>query len=406
MRKFFRSLQSRVQELLAKDGQPSEGSSSPAPVDAVVESGDHVCDWFDLDDPEFMQDPYAAYQKLCEKGSVLYLARSGVWLVLGYDEATEVLKDPELFSSQPAVGFDSVLLAAEPSEHRDARAKLAPSFSSYSVAGLKKLIEDNASRLLDQVGELQEFDLLEDYSVPLSERVIGSVLGIGDDALERLRCLPGKGRYHIDYLPALDEFFGGYLASGESKGKDLSPPMFRRFNADEKVGLMKTVWVAGTLTTGILICSAVNILFEKPDVMTELKGDPSLMSQFLEEVLRFEPPEKTVWRLTTRATELGGVKLPEGAALRICLSAANRDPSRYSNPDRFELRRDQAHQLAFGSGPHHCIGSHLSRLEAGIAISMLLDRFPDLAPVKPIEQRLYLHSDHLRALQELPVRVR
>jgi cytochrome P450 len=141
-------------------------------------------------------------------------------------------------------------------------------------------------------------------------------------------------------------------------------------------------------------------------VRAEVAQHPDLIPALIEETLRLEAPEQTVWRRTRAATSLAGTQLPPGVAVRLHLGAANRDPAQFAHADSFVLRRQRQANLAFGWGIHQCIGAGLARLTCRIALERLLARYTSLWPEKPLNELRYAPSDHFRALASLPARLR
>jgi cytochrome P450 len=171
---------------------------------------------------------------------------------------------------------------------------------------------------------------------------------------------------------------------------------------DELLSTTVTFLVAGHETTTSLIGNGVLTLLEHPDQWAAIKADQSLVPKAVEEILRFESPVARQPRLVRRDTELGGQPLKEGDVAFQMLGAANRDPEHFEQPDNFDIRREPNRHIAFGLGPHFCIGAPLARAEGQIALTTLAVRFPDLALTAP--PRWDLDKPNSRVLRELRVR--
>src|SRR5262249_24557141 len=144
---------------------------------------------------------------------------------------------------------------------------------------------------------------------------------------------------------------------------------------DELVGFLFLVLVAGLETTSHLMSKAILTLSAHPELMDELRADPSLIGGFMHEQLRHDPPTHNLFRLTLADTTIAGVPIAAGTPVLAMVAAANRDPRQFSDPDRFDMRRNTQGMLSFGVGPHYCLGAALARLEAQTAFEALLSRF-------------------------------
>jgi cytochrome P450 len=158
-----------------------------------------------------------------------------------------------------------------------------------------------------------------------------------------------------------------------------------RLTDDEIFAFLLLLLPAGVETTYRYSGNLLVALLTAPDALEEVRADLSLLPQAIEEALRWEPPITTLVRRAARDTELAGVEIPAGTSVGISIAAANRDPQRYADPDRFDLRRSDSSHLTFGHGPHICLGMHLARMESAVALGTLLERLPDLrlAPDAP-----------------------
>lgn len=143
--------------------------------------------------------------------------------------------------------------------------------------------------------------------------------------------------------------------------------------------------VAGNLTTSDLIGNGVYLLLTHPEEMAKLRADPSLINGAVEEMLRFAPPTEFAARIASRDMEVGGCPVRQEQSMVVALRGANRDPEAFEAPDRFDVARKPGPHLAFGGGAHICIGAPLARLEAQVALGMLLARFPNLRLARPDE---------------------
>ena len=163
------------------------------------------------------------------------------------------------------------------------------------------------------------------------------------------------------------------------------------------------MWMASITTTSMLISNAAHYLLTHPVVADQLRAQPPLIDAFIEEILRLEPPLGALWRTVTQPVTLGGREIPAGASVVCSIVAANRDPARYARPDELDLHRRPARHLSFGGGVHACLGAHLARLEARVAVEWLLAHGPALRLTNASAPPEYFPTQHFRALATLPL---
>jgi cytochrome P450 len=363
----------------------------------------HVApDTVDFGSEGAIRDPYPLLEGLRAQGPVHFLPRHGYWLALGHQEVSAALRRPDLFTSAPGAGLDPVLLAAPPEHHARARRIVANNLRPEQEVGPEAIAI--ADHLLDRPDISGRLDLVGDFAVPLSEKVAARFFGLTEADFAAISQIVGADRYGLAYVPALQAWFARYAEDGrpDTLLARMTGGAGDRFTAAEAASILTLMWVAGTTTSGMLIASAAKILLYQPDVRAEVIEHPGLISDLIEETLRIEPPEQTVWRRTSAEASLGGVTIPAGAEVRLSLAAANRDPRHFADAASFMLQRKPAH-LAFGGGLHHCIGAGLARLTARIALERLLLHVPHMRPELPINRLRYAASDHFRALAALGI---
>lgn len=359
----------------------------------------------DLSSPAVMRDPYPHYAALRRAGSVHFLPAHGFWLVLGYDDVLHALKNPQHFSSARApVRFDPYLNEVDPPAHTRARRAVAPFFSTAAIQALEGYTRSCARELLERGRGAAEFDLVDGYAEPVTERVVGRLLGMehGDTEALRRRLAPFRRPLDPELFRLLEESLrghlerspGGPLLRGEGEGA-LSP--------DEAVGLAKLLWVAGTTTTSRLIATTALQLLRHPALRAEVLADPARVPAFVDEAVRLDAPEQMLWRVAQEGAELSGTRIPAGAEVRLCVAAANRDPAHFPDPDAFTPGRVPNPHLSFGAGPHFCPGTRLARMQARVAVEVLLEEWPDYAAARPLAALSYGESFDYRALTALPV---
>nr|WP_276603580.1 cytochrome P450 [Nannocystis pusilla] len=172
--------------------------------------------------------------------------------------------------------------------------------------------------------------------------------------------------------------------------------------AEEVLGMVLLLLVAGNETTTNLIATGTHLLLEHPEALAELRADPGLVPNFIEEVLRYDGPATMLFRRTTAEVEVAGTQIPAGEVVVLLLSAANRDPAQFPEPDRFDIHRDTRGHLGFGQGIHFCVGAPLSRLEGRIVFTEMIRRLPAFA--RADAQPAWNDNSSLRGLRSLPLR--
>jgi cytochrome P450 len=318
--------------------------------------------------------------------------------VLGYDECQTVLTHPDTFSSSiydqimgPVMG--RTLLELEGAEHRASRALVSPSFRTALLERWRsELVEVVVHELIDRFAPRGRAELAREFTFAFPVQVIARIMGLPRQDYLRFQ------RLSIELLNVVYDWDCGIAASASLKAYFTEVLADRRRNPqddlistlaeseidgtrltdDEIFAFLLLILPAGVETTYRASGNLMVALLTEPALMTELRADRGMLRGAFEEALRWEPPITTVVRRAVRDCELGGVAIPAGTHVSVSVAAANRDPTRYPDPDRFDPTRRNIAHLTFGGGPHLCLGMHLARMEATVAINALLDRLPDL----------------------------
>lgn len=373
-------------------------------TDAVTAFVQHL----NLSAPSVIENPCPVYTYLRGQYRLCYLPVHQAWLVLTYDDINDVLQQPNLFSSQVHQNFDSFLIGADPPGHTLVRAMLQPLFSPQATTNVAAYVIEAVQQRIDTLFKRPHFDVVADLALPLAQSVMAHFLGLTPDQTVRLQAGLTGHPYDMGYLDELVQFFTEWLEQLPDQPGDRAGPLLmahvrsRQLSFDGAVSLMKLLWVAGTTTTSILVSSGINALLRRPDLTEQLLDNEALIPKFVEECLRQEPPEPTVWRLTTQDTVLAGQALPAGSLVILAIQSANRDPDVFSDPDEWLLTRPAKRHFTFGAGFHHCIGANIARLEAQAVVRALLTRLPTLRAVEA-GPPVYHPSAHLRGLDRLLV---
>ncbi|GGL94634.1 cytochrome P450 [Streptomyces fumigatiscleroticus] len=382
---------------------------------------------------DFTADPHSALAALRSRGPVHHVrfpTGDEAWMVVGHDEVRAAFADARLrndvrhsadFDSDGLYSVGRNMLQVDPPDHTRLRSLVAREFTARRIRALRPRVQETADALLDAVAAAGRADLVAAYAFPLPLTVICELLGVpGMDraafrawstkvvALDEPEQSARAAQEMTAYLLELTEEKRRLRDADES---DLLHALVRTHDEDrlapqDLLGMAFLLLVAGHETTVNLIANAVHLLLSHPGELAALRADPGLLEGAVEETLRHESPVPAgTYRYTAEPVTLGGVRIPAGERVVLSIAAANRDPARFPDPDRFDIRRDPAAtraHLAFGHGVHHCLGAPLARLEAVTALRTLLDRFPRLefdgdgAP--------QWRTSLMRGLRRLPVR--
>jgi cytochrome P450 len=379
VRRYIAAVVRRVRPLLHRRSPPA------APLSAAT---------IDLRAPQIVNDPFPRYETLRQEGSVLYLPRHDYWIVLGHEAVRSAFARPEHFSNAPYRDVDAALLAADPPEQTAMRRTVARLFSPAVTARL----EDTASRLADALVR-PGLDVVSDYGIPISRGVTADLLGL--DAVDVEEIVAAEARSMgttdplADFIASLDAMAHRSSMFDVLIGAEIPEASAR--------SLVRLMWLAGTTTTQRVISRAILRAIENEGDQRALRADPGLVRPFVEEVLRLHPPEHMVPRVARADVELDGVVIPAGAQVRLCVSAANRDPAQFDRPDQLRLDRGTTRHFAFGSGAHACIGAQIGRATANIAVATLLRRSSALHSLRPLAEIRYFATETALSPESLQV---
>lgn len=400
-------------------------------------------DEFDFLDPTNVDDPYPFYAALREKAPVYPVPGTDIYLVSKRHLIEEALERQDDFSAnltgvlatgaagEPQVfdllrfsgAVDAIANADEPS-HAVHRKLILPYVTPKVTAALEDTLREWAVELIDPIVDSGGGDFVDRVANPLPTRAMALVVGLpledvdrlldwamtgtqvlaGSTTLERMPRIIAKAGQMAAYL---SKHFKRALAA--SKGAP-SPGVIGGLARGVKDGLISesdgisilVVLVgAGAESTSSLTGNAARILAEQPELQRELRANPGLISEFVEEVLRLEPSFRGHYRHVKRDTKLGGVELPEGSRILLLWAAANRDPEQFDNPDSVDIHRPgRREHLAFGRGIHFCVGARLARLEARVVLEELLARTRSFS-LDPRHPPRYVNSIFVRRHSEL-----
>lgn len=361
---------------------------------------------------ELERDPYPAYARLRDDEPVSFVPAVGLWLVTRHDDVKRVANEPDVFTAATdpstlnrTMGVN--MLGMEGSEQRWIRAITEPPFRPRDVEERTQgMIPRLADELIDGFVDRGEVDLFRAYADPMSVRSLRFLLGLDDVAWEDLLrwnegLMPGLANFEGDpakQAPADEAAASLHGAIGRVLDRledvpDGSVLSWMLHHEEDGRRMSRAQIVANTtlmLSGGLqeprdVIALALLALLSHPEQADAVRADRSLVKAAVEETLRWAGPVGTATRQVTREVAMDGTTLEPGALLGAVLSSANRDPRRWTEPDRFDVRRKEGAHLAFSAGTHFCLGAWFGRHLARVSLDHLLDRLPGLAldPERP-----------------------
>ena len=402
--------------------------------------------------------PYPIFSALRDESPIHFSDKLGTWVCTKYEDIMEILHDTDRFSSLMPTGprdgrsgfatameelaadpsmaeyFQTflanaanaaVLLNADPPEHRRQRKAVNRAFRPTRLRGMEPMIEEVTSELIQKIVDKGESEFVSEFAVGLPMTIIAVALGVETDDLATFKrwsddlVMPvgnpdpttEKVRDYLISLSEFNEFFGNLLQLRRQEAQEdiISDVANAEVNDEmlneaEMLSMLQQFLVAGNETTTKLLTNLMHHLAVEDGLEEQLRNDPSLIDNFIEEGLRFEAPVGGLFRMAKEDTTVGNTQLSEGDHIWLIFAAANRDPQMFSEPDTFSVDRENARDhLAFGHGEHFCIGAMLARLEARIAIEQILERMENIRLVDGKNSFEYEDTFVLRGLKELHI---
>jgi cytochrome P450 len=397
--------------------------------------------------PETLIDPFDYYRAVHDAGiAIEHLEGMNTWVVYSYDLCGEAAAKPEIFSNDftalmgreadediqavLAEGWPDLptLLTADHPVHTRNRKLVNLAFSAPRVNAIEADMRQKSIDLIEAFADRGQCEFVEEFGVPLPVAMIAGQIGLEDDpkrvkrwsdaAVDRFSQMVDHNR-KLECARSLVEFqhyIKGLIDDRKANGGNdlLTDLVEARVEGEtpledpEIMSLMQQFMVAGNETTTSTLAGGLLQLIRNPDQMAKAKAaaggrDPKVLGNLVEEALRYETPTAGMWRIVKADTELGGMQIPAGAVVQLRYAAANRDPKKFPDPDKFDIERTNARtHLSFGKGPHMCVGNMLSRKEMLVAFDELLERLDNFAVADENAIRI-LPNILLRGVTHLPI---
>jgi cytochrome P450 len=389
--------------------------------------------------PEFIRDPYPSYERL-RTTDPMHLTPFGAFVASRHAEASLVLRDkrfgkdfvdrsvrrygPQAMDEPIFRHMSHWMLQQDPPDHTRLRGLVVKAFTARRVEDMRPRIQHVVDQSLDRVADRGHMDLIEDFAFRLPVTIICDMLGIPEEHRETFFQSSREGGRLLDPVPLsraeIDEANTGNAAAQlyfqqlfelrrRSPGDDLTTQLVQaeedgsKLSNEELTANIMLLFGAGHETTVNLIGNGLLALHRNPDQLALLKANPALITNAIEEFLRYDSSVQLTGRVALEdIDDLGGKKIPKGESVLCLLGSANRDPEVYpDHPDRLDITRPNVRPLSFGGGIHFCLGAQLARLEAEVAIATLLRRLPDLR-LDDAENPKWRPTFVLRGLKTLP----
>ncbi len=389
--------------------------------------------------PEFIRDPYPHYERL-RRTDPVHLTSHGQYVTSRHAEASLVLRDkrfgkdfverttrrygPKVMEEPIFRTMSHWMLQQDPPDHSRLRGLVVKAFTARRVEDMRPRIQQVVDQTLDRIAAQGHIDLIEDFAFRLPVTIICDMLGIPEEHRETFYNSSRDGGRLLDPVPLTPAEIaqgnaGNLMAQmyfqqlfelrRKNPGDDLTTQLVQaeedgsKLSNEELTANIILLFGAGHETTVNLIGNGLLALFRNPDQLALLKANPALITNAIEELLRYDSSVQMGARVALEdIDDLGGKKIPQGETVLCLLGSANRDPAVYPDrPDCLDITRPNVRPLSFGGGIHFCLGAQLARIEAEIAISSLLRRLPDLR-LDDAENPEWRPTFVLRGLKRLP----
>ena len=397
----------------------SAGACAPEPPVETVGRAD--VEIYDPRDTAIVQDPFPAFRRLRGEAPVYKLRNEPIWVLSRWADVEAAMLDWRTFSSakgnviyEDPARIGRTLTTNDPPRHDHLRRLIGAGYTPGRVKAHEERIGTLVDAMIASL-DLADFDFVSQLAAPLTGKVIGSLIGVPDEALEQLRVAVDEAFIPTEEYPegkGLKEVFAfmmDLVAHRRGKPRDDMLTAFLHAEdagvsmSDEEVAVTcGSILAAGFSSTAHQMSNILLALHNNRAVLRQVLDDASLIPAMIEEGLRYDVGTLSFGRQTTREVELHGVMIPADSRVMILLSSANRDERRFAEPDTFDIGRSDRRHIAFNVGIHHCLGSSLARLEMRIAFERLLARLGEFEI--DLQRSARVHSLNFRGFRKLRVR--
>lgn len=401
---------------------------------------------FDPSDPDTIRNPHPVFARLRAEDPVHWSEPMSGWIVTGYDDILDGLTSSDTFSAERLTNvrkhlpvgaqtaaedilryLTSWMVFRDPPDHTRLRRHMAGVLNLPAFEALRGTVSDLTAMLLDKLPDDDVLDMLPHFSILLPGMVVMQLMGVDRDRLLEVkswsddmmlfigsaRGVPDKYERARRGAVAMATLFKDLIAKRRVAPQDdmlsqliVSQVDGRGLNDDELVGCLMMVLNGGHETTANLINNSLLALAHNPDAYAYLRANPGAMPVAVEEFLRYDSPILSIGRIVKEDTELGGKQLSVGERTFFMLLSANRDEEVFDEPDRLDVTRDPNPHMAFGKGPHFCLGTPLARIEGQIVLQEIIQRYASIELAQPVESLPWINSLVTRGPARIPLRLR
>lgn len=400
---------------------------------------------FDPSDPAVIRNPHPIFTRLRAEDPVHWSEPMSGWIVTGYDDIVDALTSSDVFSAERLANvrkhlpegartmaedilryLNSWMVFRDPPDHTRLRRHMAGVLNLPAFETLRGTVSDLTTMLLDKLPDDDAVDLLPHFSIMLPGMVVMQLMGVERDRLLEVkrwsddmmlfigsaRGVPDKYERARRGAVSMATLFKDLIAQRRIEPRDdmlsqliASEVEGRALNDDELVGCLMMVLNGGHETTANLINNAMLALAHNPDTLAFLRANPEAMPTAVEEFLRYDSPILSLGRIIKEDTELGGKQFSAGERAFFMLLSANRDEEVFDDPHRLDVTRNPNPHMAFGKGPHFCLGTPLARIEGEIVIGEIIRRYSKIELAEPVDSIPWINSLVTRGPSRIPLRL-
>lgn len=400
---------------------------------------------FDPSDPAVIRNPHPIFTRLRAEDPVHWSEPMSGWIVTGYDDIVDALTSSDVFSAERLANvrkhlpegartmaedilryLNSWMVFRDPPDHTRLRRHMAGVLNLPAFEALRGTVSDLTTMLLDKLPDDDAVDLLPHFSIMLPGMVVMQLMGVERDRLLEVkrwsddmmlfigsaRGVPDKYERARRGAVSMATLFKDLIAQRRIEPRDdmlsqliASEVEGRALNDDELVGCLMMVLNGGHETTANLINNAMLALAHNPDTLAFLRANPEAMPTAVEEFLRYDSPILSLGRIIKEDTELGGKQFSAGERAFFMLLSANRDEEVFDDPHRLDVTRNPNPHMAFGKGPHFCLGTPLARIEGEIVIGEIIRRYSKIELAEPVDSIPWINSLVTRGPSRIPLRL-